>query len=478
MITKFPQKAKPLSSMTEFSGCNGNKCEKHFYPKALFTHMAPWGLGHHGQHQLSSTLPGGYSAWCCPPKHRANPITQLWAWRIFPSIFPGHRERLSTHTAATLEKEDMQAYLEGLEESPFLSVRAKKCLSSFRMEESVFRSEADKTTKEKLAQNFHKSFKVKIIVYLQKSTDNVKSEAKYFHYLGWMSWNFPPTLTKQKICFLVSFFSPLEIWRGAGFLYFQALGTNSIPARTELNMDEDWATRFCFFFSFSCPSQSRGNGPRETTVCHQSLESPIFSLLSPNIGEIAKPEKCEKRRQKNTDWHQCFQNKSGAPCLFQSIQEFKEWFRPHFSKQVGSFIFLLPRLLTPNKKNLEKFHAKCRVFPGIEYTSYLDVDSGPSTSGIRWPTAPVLWSPERTWGKELRLCLPKVERRRGGERLRSDKGNEADFRPSPRGVVSFGDAVILPDGEKASLDGRKTGSASGIPDLELALGFACLGSRV
>ena len=45
-------------------------------------------------------------------------------------------------------------------------------------------------------------------------------------------------------------------------------------------------------------------------------------------------------------------------------------------------------------------------------------------------------------------------------------------------MVSFGDAVILPDGEKASLDGRKTGSASGIPGLELALGFASLGSRV
>lgn len=71
-----------------------------------------------------------------------------------------------------------------------------------------------------------------------------------------------------------------------------------------------------------------------------------------------------------------------------------------------------------------------------------------------------------------------MERRKGGERLRSDKGNEADFMPSPRGVVSFGDAVILPDGEKASLDGRKTGSASGIPGLELALGFASLGSRV
>ena len=58
------------------------------------------------------------------------------------------------------------------------------------------------------------------------------------------------------------------------------------------------------------------------------------------------------------------------------------------------------------------------------------------------------------------------------------QGNEADFRPSPRGVVSFGDAVILPDGEKASLDGRKTGSASGIPGLELALGFVSVGSRV
>ena len=198
MITKFPQKAKPLSSITEFSGCNGNKCGKHFYPKALFTHMSPRGLGPHGQHQLSSTLPGGYSAWCCPPKHRANPITQLWAWEIFPSIFPGDRERLYTHIAATLEKEDMQPYLDGWEEGPVLSVKAKQCLSSFRMEKSVFRSQADKTTKEKLAQNVHKSFKVKTIVYPQKSTDNVKSEAKYFHYLGWMSWHFPPTLTKQR----------------------------------------------------------------------------------------------------------------------------------------------------------------------------------------------------------------------------------------------------------------------------------------
>ena len=149
--------------------------------------MAPRGLGPHGQHQLSSTLPGGYSAWCCPPKSRANPITQLRAWEIFLSIFPGDRQRLYIHISATLEKEDTQAYLDDLEESPFLSVKTKQCLSSFQMEESVFRSQADKTAKEKLVQNFHQSFKVKTIVHPQKSTDTVKSEGNYFHYLGWMS---------------------------------------------------------------------------------------------------------------------------------------------------------------------------------------------------------------------------------------------------------------------------------------------------
>ena len=126
--------------------------------------MAPRGLGPHGQDQLSSTLPGGYSAWYCPPKHRANPITKLRAWEIFPTIFPGDRQRLYTHIAATLEK-DTQAYLHGLEESPFLSVKTKQCLSSFQMEESVFRSQADKTAKEKSVQNFHQSFKVKTIVH-------------------------------------------------------------------------------------------------------------------------------------------------------------------------------------------------------------------------------------------------------------------------------------------------------------------------
>ena len=149
--------------------------------------MAPRGLGPHGQHQLPSTLPGGYSAWCCPPKSRANPITQLRAWEIFLSIFPGDKQRLYIHISATLEKEDMQAYLDDLEESPFLSVKTKQCLSSFQMEESVFRSQADKTAKEKLVQNFHQSFKVKTIVHPQKSTDTVKSEGNYFHYLGWMS---------------------------------------------------------------------------------------------------------------------------------------------------------------------------------------------------------------------------------------------------------------------------------------------------
>ena len=56
------------------------------------------------------------------------------------------------------------------------------------------------------------------------------------------------------------------------------------------------------------------------------------------------------------------------------------------------------------------------------------------------------------------------------------QGREGDFRPSPRGGTSSGDVGILPDREKALLDGRKTGSASSTPDMNLALGFTSLGS--
>ena len=56
------------------------------------------------------------------------------------------------------------------------------------------------------------------------------------------------------------------------------------------------------------------------------------------------------------------------------------------------------------------------------------------------------------------------------------QGREGDFRPSPRGGTSSGDVGILPDREKALLDGRKTGSASSTLDMNLALGFTSLGS--
>lgn len=106
-----------------------------------------------------------------------------------------------------------------------------------------------------------------------------------------------------------------------------------------------------FFFSFFPFMPITEQRERATGIyCHHSLESPIFSLLVPNRGEIAKPEKCEETRQEKTDWQLCFQNKSGAPCLFQIIREFKERFRLRFRKQICSFSFLLPRLVTPSRK--------------------------------------------------------------------------------------------------------------------------------
>ena len=211
----------------------------------------------------------------------------------------------------------------------------------------------------------------------------------------------PNSYKTEKICFLASFFSPLEIWRGAGFLYFQALGANSIPACTELNMDEDWATRFWFFFPFMPITEQREWAMGNYCLSPQPWKSHFLSS-QPKYRRNSQARKMwGNETEKNTDWQQCFQNKSGAPCLFQIIQEFKERFGLHFSKQVGSFIFLLPRLLTPNKKNLEKFHAKCRVFPGTEYTSYLDVDSGPSTSASdgQQPlsSGPLSAREERSW---------------------------------------------------------------------------------
>ena len=210
----------------------------------------------------------------------------------------------------------------------------------------------------------------------------------------------PNSYKTEKICFLASFFS-LEIWRGAGFLYFQALGANSIPACTELNMDEDWATRFWFFFPFMPITEQREWATGNYCLSPQPWKSHFLSS-QPKYRRNSQARKMwGNETEKNTDWQQCFQNKSGAPCLFQIIQEFKERFGLHFSKQVGSFIFLLPRLLTPNKKNLEKFHAKCRVFPGTEYTSYLDVDSGPSTSASdgQQPlsSGPLSAREERSW---------------------------------------------------------------------------------
>lgn len=69
------------------------------------------------------------------------------------------------------------------------------------------------------------------------------------------------------------------------------------------------------------------------------------------MGEIAKPEKCEEMRlRKKACWQLGFQNKSGAPCVCRIIQDLKEQVRLYFSQQIGSFIFLLPRLVTLSKK--------------------------------------------------------------------------------------------------------------------------------